>query len=236
MQNVYSIATRPAYFKTLLSEDPVAYDMRYQARPGMTLPILLDRADGHKLVNATWGLHLPGYKKSVSCLHMKCLFKDRRFTHLLRKQRCAVPANCFFVAKQGTRLVRLLHNRTFCMGGVYQIERTTARTQLRFALLRTEPADMLTPYCDSMPICFATDHWQAWNTHEQLSDVMDYADRASQLWYDHFPVADGVLDATVNSRDLLKPIGLTQQQIKERQAALDQVEVHAPRMNSGGKH
>lgn len=236
MQNVYSIATKPSYLEQLLNEAPVNYDIRYQARPGMMLPMIIDNPEGNKLVSAVWGMNLPGTKKPTACIHMNKMFKDKNVTQLVRKQRCAIPANCFIVKKTTTRLVRILKQRIFCMGGVYKIEQRGNQRRYTFALLLTEPADMLTPYCNEMPICFAMDHWKDWVGNELLSDIMHRADRASLLWYDHFPVSEQVLESYVNDRELLAPLRLSKQQQDERQAGLDKIKMDELRANSGGKH
>lgn len=232
MQNVYSIATKPSYFARLLNTEEVYFDIRYQARPGMLLPVII----GSKLINAVWGMDLPGGKDVCSQIHMKRMFKDKEVTHMIRNQRCVVPANCFIVKRSEPRLVRVLKQRVFGIGGVYQRNRTRNTSRYHFALLQTEPADMLSSYCDEMPVCFAIDRWMDWTSECELSEIMQRADRSSQLWYDHFPVSDQVLDSYVNDRELLRPIGLSHIQRRERRAALDNIKLDDWRSNSGGKH
>lgn len=236
MQNVYSIATRPAYFQDLLNKEVCAYELRYQARPGTELPIMLQDQRGIQLTMATWGLRISGRSTPVTHIHMSRILKERPFNMLLRRQRCAVPANCFIVKKEETRLVRLLKQRIFCMGGIYQIEKQGGNIRIRFGLLQTEPADMLQPYCNTMPVCFTMDRRQQWVGSDHIGDIMHRADRASQLWYDHFKVSEKVLENNLNERVLLTPLSLSPKQIREREAALAKVNIDELRANTSSKN
>jgi putative SOS response-associated peptidase YedK len=236
MQNVYSIATKPSYFQDLLNDPDVDYNTCYQARPGMVLPILLNDGKKNRLELATWGLKLRGKRGVHPQVHMRQTLKERPFNQYVRRQRCAVPANCYIVAKNGVRLVRLLKQRVFCLGGIYQVHEERGRKEIRFAILQTEPADMLCSYCDEMPVAFAVDRWQRWATSKYLGDVMHRADRSTTLWYDHFRVSEKILQTDQNSRELLVPLGATAQQLEDRKHALSSIQINELRANSGGKH
>lgn len=237
MQNVYSIATPPAYFTKLLNAPSEAYKPCYQARPGMQLPVLLHTPQGGRAVCATWGLFLPGRPDPITQVHMRDVLRQRPYSSLVRTQRCAVPTNCFIIRK-GTevRLVRLLQHRVSCMGGIFQ--RTTHRgsVSLRFALLQMAPADILLQHCDHMPVCFSIDQWKEWVGNEELGDIMQMADRTHKQWFDHFKISEKILNVDMEDRDLLRPLGASFRQLRDRKAALDNIDVDMLRASSGSKH
>jgi len=100
MLSLYTISTKPETVtdQCKLSES-FSYSPVCQARPGMQLPIIIQINNKPSPVIANW--------------------VTKRPLILIRKQRCAVPANCFFSVKDGQPyLIRLLQHRMFLMGGI----------------------------------------------------------------------------------------------------------------------
>jgi putative SOS response-associated peptidase YedK len=235
MQNIYSIATKPIYFKNLLNGTVPVYEACYQARPGMVLPIILGNGT-NKMVLATWGLATLSSKEPITQVHMRHVLKHRPYNRMIRTARCAIPANCFILNNKEPRLVRLLKQRVFCLGGIYEYAMKNGANEYRFAILQAEPADMLQSYCTEMPICFGADRWNQWTDSEHIGDVMYQADRSLQLWFDHFRVSEKISDPTQNDRELLKPLEASRQQLLDKEASLEGIDERTLRANMSSKH
>lgn len=214
----YSIATSPSdlALRTNIA-DALEYTPIYQARPGMKMPIVIFRNDRPELVMAMWGLRSSTMYNSV---HMSRVLKGRPWNILLRTHRCAVPANCFIVEKNGNAfLIRLPQHRLFLMGGVFQ----QRKNDFHFTLLETESADIIAPVTESMPVIIHHDRIQKWLQHKddhdrplELDSIFRFADKAGNNYFDYFKVNPHVLDPKANERNLLIPLGMSNEEYRLR--------------------
>ena len=197
-------------------EDEFQYNIAYQARPRMVMPILIEEKGETQLVNASWGI--TGAKETVNHASMARILTTRPYNVMIRSQRCAVPANCFFGAhKEKPYLVRLMNHRLFCLGGLYNKTQIGNEIKYSFCILGLAPADILQGYMDEMPIVISADRARKWLEADHLYKVMNAADGSVNHWFDFFEVSGDILNEEANKKELLKPIGLSPKQMEEKE-------------------
>lgn len=236
MSNIYTIATKHTVYEKLLDIPVAPFLPAYQARPGMHLPVLIKEGDGYAVVSAKWNIQLKG-KGRVAELPMRRVLKHREYNLLIRRKRCAIPANCFVIAKGlDAFVIRLLKHRIFWIGGVYQVwENKRGEQFYNFAILKTDPPDVLGNLCDAVPVVIAPDRYKAWIETNEIHRVMEMADRTGNLWFDYFKVNPIILEPGLNDRDLLIPLGNTYQQYKQRDRNFKKISIEELRANSRGR-
>jgi len=210
MLSLYTISSKPdAIIEQCKLVDPFSYSPLYQARPGMQLPIIIQKENKIELVMAQWGVKNP-------FVGVNRILSTRPYNILIRKQRCAAPANCFFSLKNGQPyLIRLLQHRLFLMGGIFH----SAGGDLSFTLLQVQPADMLNTMMGQMPLVMAPEKLSSWLGGTEVGRVMHYADRAGSYWFDYFPVSKKILN-TGNNKELLKPEGMSRYTLEAHEKKL----------------
>ena len=228
MLPLYTISTKPG---TIAEQCKLggsfSYSSAYQARPGMQLPVIIERENKTEIVMAKWGTKKP-------LISMDKILLNRPYNILIRKQRCAVPANCFFALKNDQPcLIRLLQYRMFLMGGLFHY----AEGEFHFALLEAQPADVLQCMAGQMPVVMAPEKLSSWLKGTELDRVFHYADKAGSYWFDYFPVSKKILEHHRNDKDLLVPEGISREQMSEHERKLAAVAFEKERPNrSSMKH
>jgi len=228
MLSLYTITSKPdTIIQQCKLSESFSYAPIFQARPGMKLPIIIEREKRIELVMATWGIKKP-------LVSMDRILSTRPYNILVRKQRCAVPANCFFSLKNDRpHLIRLLQYRLFLMGGIFNY----FDGEFSFALLQAHPADMLNSMQGKIPVVMAPEKLSSWLNSTDIGRVMHYADRAGSYWFDYYPVSKQVLHAAQNNKELLKPEGISQNEFKEHEKKLTALAFDKERPNrSNLKH
>lgn len=239
MINLYTIATSaPALAEKLNLPLKCAFQPAYQARPGMELPVILLRDGKPQIEPARWGC-VPG--KATTTLQVfpiSKVFSQKPMNRWIHTQRCLIPANCFFARHHDTGrtcLIRSLNTRLFLMGGIYTMHASKDRgTSCQFIVLTTESADVLRPLTNIMPVILSLTEIQQWLYSEHLIDLMQYADGSGDQWFDYFEVSNSILTPGRNSRDLLKPLGLSREEVESRNQRLKAVDLRQDRYDRKG--
>ncbi len=205
--------------------EPLDYTPIYQARPGMKMPIIIYRNNRPEFVSAMWGMRSSTAYNSV---HMSRVLKSRPWNVLIRRNKCAIPANCIVVQKGSEAyLIRLPQHRLFMMAGVFQQK----GDDYFFTLLETESADIISSLTPDMPVFFHNDRVHKWLKADELDSIFRYADKAGNNWFDYFRVDSKILSPKENSRDLLIPLGLSHEQYLERQKRVAALSFEKERAN-----
>ncbi len=228
MLPLYTITTKPeAILEQCKLNGSFAYEPAYQCRPGMQLPVIIQREGQTEVVLATWGRKKP-------IISMDRILTKPPYNILIRRQRCAVPANCFFMIKDGQPyLVRLIHHRLFLMGGLCHY----ANGEFHLALLETESPDILNSMEGQIPILLAPEKAHSWLKGNEVGRVIHYADRSGSHWFDFFLVTKEILEIHRNDRKLLEPQGISKKQLEEHQKKLDALAFDKERPNrTNSKH
>ena len=228
MLPLYTISTKPAaIIEQCKFAEPFSFSPVYQARPGMQLPVIIQQEGRLIPIVAQWGTKKP-------LVSVDRILSTRPYNILVRRQRCAVPANCFFAMKNDQPyLIRLLQYRMFLMGGIFHF----VEGQFYFTLLQAHPADMLNAMEGQMPVVMAPEKCSSWLKGSDASRVMHYADRAGSYWFDYYPVSKKIQESGHNDPELLKPEGISQQQLKDHEKKLTALAFDKDRPNrSNLKH
>lgn len=238
MINLYTIATASsALAETLNLPLRKPYKPIYQARPGMQLPVILNNGGHPEIVSAHWGCIPERSTTSIHVFPMDKVMSQRPMNRWIHTQRCLVPANCFFTRHPESRdvfLIRILNARTFLIGGMYCIQRHAGEESCHFVLLTTESADVLKPVTPDMPVILGTGDVHLWMQSEHLLDLMQLADQAGDQWFDYFTVSSRILTPGNNDRDLLRPTGLSHEEIATRDQKLKAVDLKQDRYDRKG--
>lgn len=225
---LYTITSKPdTIVQSCKLSETFSYSPLFQARPGMKLPILIKKDNKIELVIAQWGVKKP-------LVGVDRILTTRPYNILVRKQRCAVPANCFFSLKNDLpHLIRLLQYRMFLMGGIFHY----TEGEFSFALLEAHPADMLSSFQGKMPVVLAPEKLSSWLSGTEIGRVIHYADKAGSYWFDYFPVSKQIVDIGQNNKELLNPLGISQLQLKDHEKKLTALAFDKERPNrSNLKH
>lgn len=235
MLDLFTIATKaPALCEAFnAQEEDFEYTPAYQVRPKMTVPIFVGDGETVNYQDANWGLQLgKGKSWAVSTVDMDKILRKKPYNILIRKQRCIVPANCFYGIREGEPfLVKLLQQRVFGMAGIWQETKGAGGPTVEFALLTTEAPDILAPYMKEMPVLFEAEQHKNWLKDTSLRSVMKFADRSGLHWFDMHQVAKEILSSTDNKKELLKPLFPSAQRSKE--AKMNAIELEQYRTKRG---
>ena len=143
----------------------------------------------------------------------------------MKTQRCAILTNCFFA--EHNKEAYLIRPRPFCIDGINVQE----GDEYRFTMLKTASADVLAGLMNDMPLVFTPERLHIWLQSEHLLTIMDFASKAGGHWFDFFKVNSSILFSESNSRSLLKPLGISLQQLHERRDKLSSLEFEGERAN-----
>ncbi len=246
MTDIYTIATKSSVYEKLLEIPVLQYTPVYQARPKMQLPLVIAKNnDPHTTKSAMeyqflmghWGMTNKGQPEPLASIPVHRVLKNRDHNILVRKQRCAIPANCFVVQDAiNTYAVKLLKQRFFWIGGVYETwKNKRGFVFYNFAMLKTEAPDILSGICDEVPMVIPPDRYRMWLEENDPYYIMELADRSGKLWYDYFKVSTKILQPNVNDRELLRPMGSSYQELKQRAHKFESIDIEELRANSRGR-
>jgi putative SOS response-associated peptidase YedK len=239
MINLYTIATRAQALSQMLNLPiETSYKPMYQARPGMPLPMIIYSGGKPKISYGFWGCIPERFTSPIPIFPMEKVLTQSPLNRWIHTQRCIIPANCFYCRNDETRdisLIRLLNARTFFMGGMYcELPVSGGKTNTHFILLTTDSADVIRPITTDMPVLLTKDVYHKWLDTEHLVDLMDLADQSGEHWFDYFTVSKNIITPGVNNRNLLKPLGLSHEEIQLRDQKLKTVDVKQDRFDRKG--
>ena len=204
----------------------------------MLLPVILRSGESISIELAHWGHTPPKMHSPIQAYPIDKTPVRPPFNRWIRLNRCLVPANCFFMReKQSDRvhLIRLLDKRLFMIGGICLTPDDQDRDDAtHFFLLTTDSADILQPLGHFMPVIIPPDEAKQWLEADHLMDLMQMADRSGDYWFDYFPVSSKVLAPGSNSRNLLRPEGLSVREIAARDQKLKAVDLKQERYDRKG--
>jgi len=219
MTSIYTITTDQSYLQEVFNSiNKIEYSLKYQGRIGESFPIIVQEEGKNVFINAHWGVHnVSKGSRSLSQIHLSKTLKQRPYNLFLRKNRCAIPSNCFVGQNNGkTYLIKLLHDRLFCFGGFYVQNKNNK--DYSFCMYETASADILRPFVgDSMPVLFEVDNVNKWLKSTSIHSLIKTADKSVYKYFDIFEISKEVLSNGANRKELLKPIGKSLKELlKER--------------------
>lgn len=238
MTRLFTITTDRAEIEHLTRVQSIEpYRKRYQVHPGDTVPVCCQIDGKMTWVSAVWGI--PHNGTIVSSIPMEKILVRKPYSIWFRKYRCAIPINCYCTEKDGdVYLTRILKQRTYMLGGLCLPPDENNDTH-RFAILEVEAADILRRITDVMPVNFNCHNSSSWCTQNTILKVMQMADSSGDKWFDFFKVDAKILEAESNSKDLLRPTGISYREWMEREEKVNSLDLKGDRFNRNntkGRH
>jgi putative SOS response-associated peptidase YedK len=227
--NLYTIATKPEFLATRLPlKNSYIYEQIYQARPGMALPVVISEKGSWQCVSAVWEDGKASRHQEV--VPIESVLSRSPYNRLIRTRRCMVPANCFFALSEGKVFcVRILGQRHFGFGALLTSTHGGSEV-LSFTLLSCEAPDILGELTSRIPLIVRFEHTNAWLTSQKMVRVMQFADNAAGQWFDFFEVSSRVTEPGVNDPRLLKPQGMSNSELQEREERLRAIKYREDRI------
>ena len=187
MLPIYTITTTPGEIKRLSKAINFNnYNISYQAHPKQELPIIIKNNGQIISKTSRWGIN------EISIISTERILTQKPYNILIRKNRCAIPCNCFFVMKkEKPQLVRLLNNRLFYLGGLYR--------KNEFIVLKTESPDVLR-FSEYIPTIIPKHSLESWLFTEDLQQVMKIIDNSGNQWFDYYQVSHKIMETRTNQK------------------------------------
>jgi len=200
---LYSIASSADVLSTTFDIDAgKAITPIFQARPKMELPVIL--MGNPALQIGTWsaGNH--------TVIDISKTLQARPWNIWLRKQRCIIPANCFYgEGDKNTSLVRLLDHRLFGIAGLFDI----VNGKIGFTMLTTSSPPILKTQAEQMPVLCTPENSKHWlNSNLGVAELMGIADSSGGHWFDFYPVSEKIKSNQEQNKSLLNPLRASYQQ------------------------
>lgn len=227
--NLYTITSSRKYITEQFKlQSELDYDYQYQAKPDSAMPILINTNKKNTLHLGIWDSLLHPF------VPMRTVLKHQKLNLQVRQGRCAVLANCFFVENdKQPYLIRILGHRMFCMAGLYETFFEKGVERYKYRILSTDSADVIGHLTDSMPVVLSPEKADYWLQSKSLQEVMSFGDASMDYWFDYFKVSNEVTLPDKNDKDLLKPLGLSREEIKARERQLMALKIKKDRADRG---
>jgi putative SOS response-associated peptidase YedK len=226
----YSLFTPPADLEERFGATfDRSFEPRYNAAPGQELPVVRNDAL-EKFRFCRWGL-VPSWADDPDDgpinARSETVAEKPTFGEAYERRRCLVPADGFYewTGEAGSKRpyrVRFEDDRTFAMAGIWETwegvesqvgldafgddgEATPeSRTVHTFAVLTTEPNDVIADLHDRMAVILPEDEERRWLTDDDPSDLLEpYPGDEMEA----YPVSTAVNDPANDRPELVEPVG-----------------------------
>lgn len=191
-------------------------DPRYNIAPAQVVPIIRDTEAGRELIGVRWGL-IPGWANDPRIGHKminaraETVVTKAAFRDAWLRRRCLLPASGFYEWQwRGTRkqpyFVRLKSEKSFALGGLWEVWRGADGEALESCAIITTPAnDVVKPIHDRMPLVLGTESAKTWlsGTHQDAAELLEPYPAAGMQAY---PVSTAVNSPRNDGPELIKPV------------------------------
>ena len=191
---------------------------RYNVAPGQEIPVIASD-NRNRVVPMTWGL-IPSYTRDpvggrpMINARAETLMERPAFREAVQSRRCLVPASGFFEwKKEGKRrlpfYIRLKTTPLFAFAGLHESWRDPHGRELAtFAIITTEPNELVAGLHDRMPAILPREKEEAWIRPGEVGPV----DLARMLApyppgeMEAYPVSGMVNDPVNDGHGLIRPL------------------------------
>ena len=151
---------------------------KFNIAPGTRQPVVVSGAGGRELFIMQWGL-VPRWTKVLRAARpvinarAETLAEKPLFRHLLKTNRCLVPASGFFEwKKEGTKkipfYISLPDQPIFAFAGLWDEWQDPAGTVLAtYTIITTEPNTLVAGIHNRQPVILSQEHEERWLTGDQ---------------------------------------------------------------------
>lgn len=203
----------------LQAEFQFTWQKCYQVHFGMEVPVILSGEES-RLVALRWGLvpfwaREPNFKFHNINAPAYNIVKHNAYRVPVRRRRCLVPANCFFVwvrngQKKQPHVVYDGGQRIMTFAGIWEEWVSADRqTMIRsFAIVTTHANRRLRPYYNTMPVIIPPGRRRKYlRIHTPLNEVMRMLRPMESDTLNLYPVSEKINNFDINDRELLLPVG-----------------------------
>ena len=216
----YTIASSvEAIEKEFQAEFQCTFRNVYNAHFGMDLPVICS-GEENKIRLFKWGM-VPFWSKEPNLRHhnicspVRELVKSPVFKVPVRRRRCLVLANCFFIwsgveKKKVPYVVYDSRHRIMSLAGLWDTWQNAEKTSLihSFSIITTEPSKRLFKYTRQMPVIIPEGRRRKFlRQSSSLMEVMHLLRPSESDTINLYPVSDLVNNFQNNAREILLPVG-----------------------------
>ncbi len=216
----YTIASSvEAIEKEFQAEFQFTFQKAYNAHFGMELPVICS-GEETKIRSFRWGM-VPFWSKEPNLkFHnitssARAIVKSPVFKVPVRRRRCLVPANCFFIwCKSGAGkmpyLVYDARHRLMSFAGIWDTWQNADKTSLihSFSIVTSEPCKRLSGFTGQMPVIIPEGRRLKYLRQSiSLMEVMQMLRPTESDTINLYPVSEDVNIFQNNTRAILLPVG-----------------------------
>ena len=202
------------------AEFQFAFQKTYNAHFGMDLPVILAGAE-NKIVAQQWGL-IPYWAKDPNLkFHninspARNIVKSPVYRVPIRRRRCLVLANCFFIwvrTSQGPKVPHVVYDarqRLLSFAGIWDSWKNedNSRWIESFSIVTTHANKRLGNYTSQMPVIIPPGRRRKFlRSSIHLNEVMNMLRPIESDSLNLYPVSDAVNDFQNNTREVVMPVG-----------------------------
>lgn len=217
----YTIASSSEAIETeYQAEFQYSYSKCFNAHPGLTLPVICND-DEKKIHGLRWGLVPPWSKdpegdyRHINA-HTNKVVKHPVFRAPIRKRRCLILSNCFFVwvaDENGHRIPHVVYDsrqRILSFAGIWEkwINREDKSVHYSFAIITCPPNARLAKFCSKMPVIIPQGRRRKYLRPScYMNEVMSMLKPWESDTMNLFPVSTEVNNTANSTRQVLNPTG-----------------------------
>jgi putative SOS response-associated peptidase YedK len=217
----FTIASRVAAIEQeFQAEFQYTFEEVYNAHFGMELPVIRG-GEENKIVAQRWGL-IPYWSKGPNLkFHninspARNIVKNPIFRVPVRRRRCLVLANCFFIwvmAKPGEKIPYVVYDgkqRLLSFAGIWDSfeDRDSGECIESFSVITTHADKRLNNYTSQMPVIIPPGRRRKFlRSSAHLNEVMRMLRPTESASLNLYPVSSAVNDFQNNTREVVMPVG-----------------------------
>ncbi len=221
MSTRYTIASSvEAIEKEFQAEFQYTFEKVYNAHFGMELPVICS-GEETKIQAFRWGM-IPFWSKEPNLKYHNILSPAREIVKSpvykvpIRRRRCIVPANCFFIwsrhgnLRKAPFVVYDARHRLMSFAGIWDSWENTEKTSLihSFSIITAPPPRRLAAYAGEVPVIVPEGRRRKFlRSSSSLMEVMQLLRPLESDTINLYPTSDAVGDFQCNTREVLLPVG-----------------------------
>ena len=164
-----------------VTDPALGFRSRFNIAPGSMVPVIV-RRERTEAVMMAWGL-VPRWTQDRDLAHpiinarAETISQKPSFRHLLKSNRCLIPATGFFEwKKEGKKkmpfYIRMQDSRLFAFAGLWDLwHDPTGNDIATCTIITTSPNELVAPIHNRMPVILDRDDETRWLSGEPLSDA-----------------------------------------------------------------
>jgi putative SOS response-associated peptidase YedK len=216
----YALASKPkAIEKEFQAEFQFRFAPVFNAHVGQDLPVIA--FEESKIVSMRWGL-LPHWSRTPDFKYKNInawsgdVVKHMLYRRPLRKQRCLVLANCYYLwvrlpdGKKQPHVVYFADQRLFSMAGLWDqwVDRDHGIHYRTFSILTTKANSRIMKFSKTMPVIITPSGRRKYLRPDlPLQEVTRLLRPYETDQVNLYPVSSKINDLNVDHRDLVQPVG-----------------------------